>query len=156
MDVGPLVIPHAQAAKLTEPGRCALHDPPPPAQATPMLGAAHGQQGHDVTRAQAVPNGRGVIATIADHADRPAPGSAAFALQRRNRIDQREGFLRVVAIGTGQSDRERDALCITDQMPFAPALGAIGGIRTCQRAATYGPHRATVNDGTRPINFAVP
>jgi len=39
--------------------------------------------------------------------------------------------------------------------PFAPALGAIGGIRTCLRAATHGPHRATVNDGTRPINFAV-
>jgi len=27
VDVGPLVIPHAQAAKLTEPGKCALHDP---------------------------------------------------------------------------------------------------------------------------------
>ncbi len=38
VDVGPLVIPHAQAAKLTQPGKCALHDPPPPAEATPMLG----------------------------------------------------------------------------------------------------------------------
>ena len=43
VDVGPLVIPHAQAAKLTEPGKCALHDPPPPAQATPVRGATHGQ-----------------------------------------------------------------------------------------------------------------
>lgn len=93
-----------------------LDDPPPPPQTTAVRRAAHGQQGHDVTRAQAVPNGRGVIATIADHAHRPAPGSAAFAFQRRNRIDQREGFLRVVPIGTGQADRQRDALCITDQM----------------------------------------
>jgi putative transposase len=37
------VPPHAQAAKLTEPGKCALHDPPPPAQANTMLGAAHSQ-----------------------------------------------------------------------------------------------------------------
>ena len=36
VDVGPLVIPHAQAAKLTEPGKCALHDPAPPAQSTPV------------------------------------------------------------------------------------------------------------------------
>jgi hypothetical protein len=49
MDVGPLVIPYAQAPKLTEPGKSAAHDPPPPAQATPMLGAALGQPGHDVT-----------------------------------------------------------------------------------------------------------
>ena len=41
MDVGPLVIPHPQAAKLTEPGKGSLHDPPPPTQTTPMLCAAH-------------------------------------------------------------------------------------------------------------------
>src|SRR4029450_8658406 len=39
VDVGPLVIPHPQPAKLTEPGKCALHDPPPPAQPTPVRGA---------------------------------------------------------------------------------------------------------------------
>src|SRR6266699_2363652 len=37
VDVVPLVISHAQAAKLTESGKCALDDPPPPAQAAPML-----------------------------------------------------------------------------------------------------------------------
>jgi hypothetical protein len=72
-----------------------------------------------------------------------------------NRIDQGQGFLRVISISASQTDCEWDALRIRDQMPFAPALGAIGGIRTCLRAATHGPHRATVNDRTRPINFAV-
>jgi hypothetical protein len=43
VDVGPLVIPNPQAAKLTEPCKGALYDPPPPAQATPMFGAALGQ-----------------------------------------------------------------------------------------------------------------
>jgi len=89
------------------------------------------------------------------HTGGPAAGSTASALQRGNRIDQRQGFLRVISISAGQADCEWDALRITDQMPFAPALGAIGGIRTRLRAATDGPHRATVNDGTRPINFAV-
>ena len=84
---------------------------------------------------------------------RPAPGSTASASQGRNRINQGQGLLRVVRL-PGQANCEWDAPRITDQMPFAPALGAIGGIRTCQRAATSA-HRATVNDGTRPINFAV-
>src|SRR5688500_2802487 len=32
VDVGPLVLPHTQTAKLSEPGKRPLHDPPPPAQ----------------------------------------------------------------------------------------------------------------------------
>jgi len=53
-----LVIPHPEAAKLTEPGKGALDDPPPPAQATPMRGAAHGQEGHDVTNTESATNRR--------------------------------------------------------------------------------------------------
>src|ERR1700730_10953547 len=45
VDVGPLVIPHAQTAKLIEPGKRPLHDPPPPAQSTPVRGATHGDHG---------------------------------------------------------------------------------------------------------------
>src|SRR5262249_6816871 len=89
VDVGPLVIPHAEAAKLTEPGEGALHDPPPPAQATPMLGAAHGQQGHDMTSPETAPNGGCVVAAISEHTVRPLPWSAPFAVQRGNRIHQR-------------------------------------------------------------------
>jgi hypothetical protein len=62
VDVGALVIPHAQAAKLTQPGKCALHDPPPPAQATPMLRTAHRQQGHNVASPETAPNGGRVVA----------------------------------------------------------------------------------------------
>ena len=64
MDVGPLFIPHAQAAKLIEPGKGALHDPPPPAQATPMLGAAHGKLRHDMPRPQPAPKGGRVAAVL--------------------------------------------------------------------------------------------
>jgi hypothetical protein len=96
VDVGPPIVADAQAAKLTEPGEGAFHDPPPPAQATPMLCAAHGQQGHNVTRPQTAPNGSCVVAAIPEHTVRPLPRSPPYAMQRRNRIDQRQGFLRVV------------------------------------------------------------
>ena len=88
-----------------------------------------------------------VIAAIPKHAGRPASRSAAFALQGRNGIDQGQGFLRVVSVGASQANCERDAVSITDQMPFAPALGAIGGIRTSLRAATHRANRTTVDDG---------
>ena len=95
MDVG------AQAPKLTEPGKRALHDPPPPAQATPMLGAAYGQRGHDTPCPQPTPNRGRVAPTIPEHTVRALPGSPAFAAQRGNRIHQRQGFLQVVPIRTG-------------------------------------------------------
>src|SRR5437667_5098405 len=64
----------------------------------------------------------------------PVSGSAAarvlarwtavdrICLEVGNRIHQGQCFLRVVSIGTGQADRKRNALSITDQMPFAPAF----------------------------------
>ena len=86
VDVRPPVVPDAQAAKLTEPGEGAFHDPSPPAQTTPMLCAAHGQQGHDVTRPQTAPNGSRVVAAIPEHTVRPLPrsGSNVFRVTLRN------------------------------------------------------------------------
>ena len=106
MDVGPFVVSDAQTSKLIQPSERALDDPSPPPKTTAVCGAAHGQQGQDMTRAQAVPDGCRVVAAVAEHADRPVPGSSAFALQGRNRIHQGQGFLRVVSIGAGQADGE--------------------------------------------------
>ena len=77
VDVGPLVIPHAQTAKLIEPGKRPLHDPPPPAQSTPVRGATHGEPRHDMPRAQSAPNRRRVVAAIPEHTVRPLPRSPA-------------------------------------------------------------------------------
>jgi hypothetical protein len=75
VDVGPLVIPHAQTAKLIEPGKRPLHDPPPPAQSTPVRGATHGEPRHDMPRPQSAPNRLGIVAAIAQHTVRPPPRS---------------------------------------------------------------------------------
>jgi hypothetical protein len=80
-------------------------------------------------------------------ARKPCRMATAVALQRRNRIHQGQGFLRVVPVGAGEAHRERDALSITDQMPFASFLGAVGRIRTCLRSASDSAHGTTVHDG---------
>jgi hypothetical protein len=130
VDVGPLVIPHAQAAKLTEPRKCALHDPPPPAQATPVRGATHGQQGHNVTSPETAPNGGCVVAAIPEHTVRALPRSSPFAVQRRNRIHQRQGFLRVVPVGAGQAHGERYARPSQIRWRLLPRLARSVGFGT--------------------------
>jgi hypothetical protein len=98
VDVGPLVVADAQTPELVEPRKRPLHDPPPPAEATPVRGAAHGQQGRDVTSPETAPNGGHVVAAIPEHTVRLLPRSPAFPVQRGNRIHQRQGVLRVVLV----------------------------------------------------------
>jgi hypothetical protein len=93
MDVGPFLVADTQATKLIQPRKRPLDNLAPPAQAAAVLGAAHREQGQNVARAQTVPDGRRVIAAVAEHADRPPARSAAFGLQGWNGIDQRQGFL---------------------------------------------------------------
>ena len=129
VNVGPLVVPDPQAAKLTQPGKRALYNPAKSAQSAPVLGAADGQQGHDLTRPETASDRGRIVAAIPEHTVRPLPRSTAFAVQRRNRIHQRQGFLRVVPVRAGQTHRERHAPPIANQMALAPALGPIGRIR---------------------------
>jgi hypothetical protein len=68
-----------------------------------MLGAALGQHVHDVTRPETAPNGGCVVAAIPEHTVRSLPWASPFAVQRGNRIHQRQGFLRVVPVRAGQA-----------------------------------------------------
>src|SRR5437016_1876406 len=90
--VGPLVITDAQASELVEPRKRPFHVPPPPAQLTPVRGTTHGDPRYDMPRPQPTTNRRSVVAAIPEHRVRPLPGPPAFAVQRRNRIHQRQGF----------------------------------------------------------------
>lgn len=153
MDVGPLVIPHAQTPKLTEPGKGALHDPARPAQTTPMLGSAHSQQGSDVTSPETAPNGNGVVAAVPKHTVWPLPRSPTFAVQRRNRIHQRQGLLRVIPVRAGQADGERHAPPVADKVTLAPAFGPVGGTRSGLISAVHRADRTTVQDRPRPVNL---
>src|SRR5262249_12993533 len=76
-------------------------------------------------------------AAVANHAIWAMPWPSTFTLEWRNRIHQRQGFLRVVPVGTGQPDGERHASRITNQMTLAPSLGAIRGIWTGLRTAVH-------------------
>ena len=90
-----------------------------------MLRAALGQQGHDVASPETAPNGDRVVAAIPEHRVRPLPRSPPLAVQRGDRIHQRQGFLRVVPVRASQANRERHAPSVANQVTLAPALGPV-------------------------------
>jgi hypothetical protein len=130
VDVGPLVIADAQAAKLAQPRERPLYDPAPPTQATLVRGAAHGQPGYDVTRSETLPNPCGVIAAIPEHAVRMPPRPPTFAVEWGNRIDPSQRVFGVVPVGAGQAEGKRNSVPVANQMTLGPKLGPIGRIRT--------------------------
>src|SRR6266852_8508452 len=79
VDVGPLVVTHAEAAKLIQPGKRTLDHPPPPAQAAAVHRATPRDERANPTRAQPAPNGLCVVAPITEHTVRSPPRSPAFA-----------------------------------------------------------------------------
>ena len=122
MNVRSLVIADAEATELIQPSKGPLDDPAPPAQPAPVLGAAHSDQRLDMPRPQPTPNGGCVVAAIPEHTVWPPSRSPPFAMQRGNRIDQRQGFFRVVPIRAGETYGERHASPVANQMTLAPAL----------------------------------
>jgi hypothetical protein len=120
-----------------------------------MRGAAHGQRGRDVTSSKTPPNGDRVVAAIPQHTVWPLSRSSPFAVQWGNRIDQRQGFLRVVPIRAGQTHGVRHASPVANQMTLAAALGPIGRVRTGLVPTMHLADGTTVNDRTRPINLVV-
>src|SRR5262245_24249155 len=82
------------------------------------------------------------------------PWPSTFTLEWRNRVHQRQGFLRVIPVGTGQPDREWHASRVTNQMTLAPSLGAIRRIWTRLRTAVHRAGRAAVNNRSGPIDVA--
>jgi len=97
-------------------------------------------------RSQPTPNGGRVEAAIPEHTVGPLSRSPPFAVQRGNRIDQRQGFLRIVPIRAGQTHGERHASPVANQMALAPALGPIGGIRTGLITAIHRADGTTIHD----------
>jgi hypothetical protein len=94
-----------------------------------------------------------MLSKVPEHAVWPLPRSAPFAVQRRNRIDQRQGLLRVVPIRAGQTHRERHASPVANQMALAPALRPIGGIPTSMGTTMHRADGTAVHDRSRPINL---
>jgi len=131
MNVRPLFVAHAQSPELIEPRERPLHDPAPSAQATPMFRFASRKRRDDASVTQTLPDRLGIITTVAQHAVRSMARASVLSLQGRDRINQRERLLRVVAVGSGELDGQRDAASVANHMALAAELRSVGRVGTC-------------------------
>ena len=56
--------------------------------------------------------------------------ASAFSLQEWDGVEQCEGWLRIVPIGSGQLNGERNSPSVADQMALAAQLGPISRVRS--------------------------
>ena len=56
--------------------------------------------------------------------------ASALSLQEWDGVDQCEGLLRIVPIGSGQLNGERNSPSVADQMALAAQLGPISRVRS--------------------------
>ncbi len=80
MNVRPLFVANAQAAKLIEPGEGSFHDPPPLAQSAAVFGVALRKKRDDASATQTLPDRLSIITAVAQHTIRTTAGSSAFSL----------------------------------------------------------------------------
>ena len=119
-----------EAAKLMQPGDGALHYPTGFSQTAAVLGIAFGDDRFDGQGAQPPAMGFGVIAAITLERFRALSGTARFAPNRRNSLNQRQQLRHIVGVGPGDYGRERDALRVGEKVVLAPRLTAIGWVRS--------------------------
>ncbi|MFE4331524.1 hypothetical protein ACFRQM_19475 [Streptomyces sp. NPDC056831] len=96
-------------------GERALREPVLGARA----GAVFGTPAADQRLHADVPNQTAVLAVVAQHHVRAAPGPAPFAPHRRHRFEQGDQLGDAVAVAASRGGRERDAGGVGDQVTLA-------------------------------------
>ena len=85
VNVGPLVVADAKAAKLAEPGKRTFHHPPPSTQSACVLRSGNGEQREDMAGSQIAPDRLGTICAVAYRAVRTTATASSLSLEWWNR-----------------------------------------------------------------------
>jgi hypothetical protein len=146
VDVGPFVIPPTQAAKLTEPRKCALHDPPPPAQATDAWPArARGDESGD--RAESRPwESRSIpprLQTACKHTRAPLPACSQAGSRQKREVPSSLTFGVGGVDGTrarSPSPQDAAARLSTSSPQTTEQREGVGGVSGTSFATGWLPH----------------
>lgn len=119
-----------EATKLMQPSDGAFYHPAGFAQAATVFGIAFGNERLDGEGAQQPTMRFGVVATITLKRLRALSGTARFAPDRRNGLNQGQQLRHIVGVGPSDYGRERDTLRVGKNVVLAPRLTAIGWVRS--------------------------
>jgi hypothetical protein len=129
MNVRPLLVANAQPPELIQPSEGPFYHPSASAQAAAMLGVALCKKRDDASVTQTLPDCLGVVTTAAHHAIRTMTRSSALSLQGRDGVNQCEASPRIVSVGPGELNRQRNSPSVANQMALAAQLGSVSWIR---------------------------
>ena len=129
MNIITTFITNSQSTKLVQPSKCSLDHPAKYTKATAVFSSAFGQKRIYAQLMQCISMGLTVISSITQNTIRSFTRTTYFARNRRNRLDQRQKLSYIVAVGSGNFRRERDAVSIGNNVMFRPQFPSIRCIR---------------------------
>jgi hypothetical protein len=129
MDLGKSFVAHSKTMEIMEPRMSSFDYPSIFSEATAMLGAAPRKNGFDIPIAQFLPVHVGVVSAIGVDDFRLFQRTTANTADGWNRVNERQQLRDVIAIGTGQDDRERHPICICSDMMLGARSRTIYGVR---------------------------
>lgn len=127
MDVGQLLVADSKTMEIMKPSMSTFDDPSILSKAAAMLGTPLCQNGFNTPIAQFLAVCFGVVSAIGIDGSRFLRRPTANATDGWNRVNERQQLCDVMAIGTGQDDRERHPVCVGRDMVLGPRSRAIDG-----------------------------
>ncbi len=141
VDLRPPLVSDAQPATLVPPRERALDDPTLEAQTAAVLGTALGEPRGNAACPQRLPMGRRVIRPIASDALGALARPTRLAPTPRHRVDPRHQLGHILGLCCGQEGRERQALCVRNDMVRAPQLPSLRRLRARVAPPSNGANR---------------
>ncbi len=129
MDLGKSLVANSKTMEIMEPSMSTFDYPSIFSKATAMLSAALCKNGFDAPIAQFLPVCFGVVSAIGVDDLRLLQRAPADATDGWNRVDERQQLCDVMAICTGQDDRERHPICVGSNMVLRAWSRTIYGVR---------------------------
>src|SRR6187402_1950311 len=145
---------NAQLAEGGKPGVGSFDDPTVTPEAIVALNAFASDAAFDAPAPEMLPATGDVIGLVCMQFAGPAPWSAALARHGRQGIDQLLEDHRVVSVGPGHAEHQRDALAVRDEVALAAELAAVcrvgARVRAPRGLGTLAPSTLTRLKSSRP------
>ena len=132
MDLGESLIADSQTMEIMEPSMRTFDYPSILSESAAVLSAALGEYRFNTPFAQSASVCFGVVSAVSIDDLGLLQRAAANATDDWNRVDQRQQLCDVMAIGTGQDNRERHPVCVSCDMVLRAGSRTIYRVRPRQ------------------------
>lgn len=151
MNVGTTLVAYSEASELVEPGEGAFDDPTIDPEATAVFDPAIIDERPDVALLQSRPDGFGIVCLIGEQSIWTPTRAAPASPNAGNGVYKLDGRNRIVNVGPGQADCQRNAEAIRDEVPFRTGFRSISRVGACLGS----PFTARIEDASRAAHSHV-